>query len=127
MTSGSDAKWKVVVTEDIHPDGRAILEAQDSFEVLYADADNTKINNLVPEADAVLVRTLFLGQELLSQAPSLKIVSRHGVGCDNIAVSHLSERNIPMAIATDSNSISVVEHALMMICLLYTSPSPRDS
>ena len=36
------------------------------------------------EAEAMLVRITKVDAQVLAAAPKLKIISRHGVGCDNI-------------------------------------------
>lgn len=66
-------------------------------------------------ADIIGVRTFRLTPEILGWANHLEMVSKHGIGCDNIAVDHLSGRNIPVAIAADANATSVAEHAIMQM------------
>ncbi len=109
---------RVVVTEKIHPDAVAMLQARDDFEVDLLHGDSGKLAEALSSANAVLVRTMELTENLLAGSAELEIVSRHGVGCDNIAVDALSARRIPMAIAVDSNTTSVVEHVLMMMLAL---------
>lgn len=109
---------KVVVTEELHEHGRALLTARNDLQVVYAEGDKSLVLAEIPDAHAILVRTLMLTAEDLSAAPMLEVISRHGVGCDNIDVAHCSDRSIPVAIATDSNTVSVVEHVLMMMLVL---------
>jgi len=109
---------QVVVTETIHPDAVALLNEQSNMQITYLDGDKSKLTDCLPGANAILVRAMALGDKALSTATQLDIVSRHGVGCDNVAVDHLSARNIPVAIAVDSNTTSVVEHTLMMMLAL---------
>jgi D-3-phosphoglycerate dehydrogenase / 2-oxoglutarate reductase len=45
----------------------------------------------------------------------LKIVSRHGVGYDSVDVPALNKRRIPLCVVGDVNSLSVAEHAMMLI------------
>jgi D-3-phosphoglycerate dehydrogenase / 2-oxoglutarate reductase len=42
-------------------------------------------------------------------APRLKIVSRHGVGFDNIPVEYCTRRGIPVTIVGHVNAIAVAE------------------
>jgi D-3-phosphoglycerate dehydrogenase len=109
---------RVVVTENIHPDGIAMLKARDDLQVEFLDGDADRLPQAVVGAHAILVRSMQLTEDLLASATDLEIVSRHGVGCDNIAVGALSARGIPVAIATDSNTTSVVEHVLMLMLAL---------
>jgi D-3-phosphoglycerate dehydrogenase len=59
-----------------------------------------------------------LPAHVLDQAERLKVVSRHGVGYDNIDVAALTRRRIPLAIAADANATAVAEHALYFMLAL---------
>lgn len=112
--------YKVVCVGTFHQKGLDLLASRPdllAFEVLAAPSPEN-IARSVAGADAIIVRTSPLPKETLALAPNLKIVSRHGVGTDNVDVAHLSSRKIPMAIAIDSNVGSVAEHTLMMLLAL---------
>ncbi|MGH1361698.1 MAG: hydroxyacid dehydrogenase [Burkholderiaceae bacterium] len=110
---------KVLVTEPIHPDGMAILNNHPDFEVKeLSQWDEASLLKAVPDVDAILVRSAQINETVLAEAGNVQVVSRHGVGCDNIAVPVLSRRKIPMAIAASANSTSVAEHVIMMIMML---------
>ena len=101
-----------------NPENIAGLPA-DRVELVVGDVcDAGFVDRLVAGADAVVVRTTPLPRETLERADRLRIVSRHGVGTDNVDVAYLSSRKIPMAIAIDSNVGSVAEHTLMMLLAL---------
>ena len=108
---------RVVVAEPIHPDGLALLRARNDLEVTAFDtpAAPDALREALTDAHAVIVRTLPLGEDVLAGADALQIVSKHGVGCDNIATAHLAQRGVPVAIAAGANANGVAEHAL---CLL---------
>lgn len=104
---------RVLVTENIHENGFAILEARDDIEIVrLPDETRESLIDTVKDVHAVLLRTIKLDHEVLSNASSLEIVSRHGVGCDNVDVAHLTSRGIPVAIASGANARSVAEHTL---------------
>lgn len=112
--------FKVVCVGAFHRKGIELLESRPelaSYEIL-TDLSPEGIARGVADADAIIVRTSPLPRETLARAPRLKIVSRHGVGTDNVDVDHLSSRRIPMAIAVDSNVGSVAEHTMMMLLAL---------
>jgi len=109
---------KIVVTEKLHPDGKALLDGRDDMTVQYLDGDTTGLVDALRDTHGVLVRTMSLNKDSLSHASKLAVVSRHGVGCDNIDLQYLSSRQIPVAIAVDSNTTSVIEHVLMMMLVL---------
>ena len=108
---------RIIVAEPIHPDGTALLQDNGAHEVVTFDSPATvaQLREAVPGAAAILVRTMPLGGDILSLAPALAIVSKHGVGCDNIDVDHCSARGIPVAIAAGANANAVAEHTLMLI------------
>lgn len=112
--------FKVVCVGAFHRKGIELLESrpdQVTYEVL-TDLSPENVARGVAGADAVVVRTTPLPRETLERADRLRIVSRHGVGTDNVDVAYLSSRKIPMAIAIDSNVGSVAEHTLMMLLAL---------
>ena len=69
----------------------------------------------LPGADALLIRTAPLPAEVLAAANHLKVVSRHGVGYDNIPVDVLTARGIPLALAIGANADTVAEHVLYFV------------
>jgi len=68
-----------------------------------------------PAADAILVRTTRLSAAAIDGATGLKIVSRHGVGYDNVDMAALNRRGIPLTLVGNVNALSVAEHTLFMM------------
>ena len=103
---------KIAVMGEIHPDGWKIFEENnlESFELLNFEENNLKKE--LSEVDAILLRTARLSNDVLSYCNKLKIVSRHGVGYDNVNVDYLNKKNIALGITSTSNAISVAEHVL---------------
>ena len=111
-------KRKIVVTEPMHEDGLQLLEQRDDFEVVRLNGDASKLADALADADAALVRTMRVDAQAIKGASRLQLISRHGVGCDTIAVEQATRQGVRVAIAVDSNTTSVVEHALMMMLAL---------
>mgnify|MGYP001250957688 CR=1 FL=1 len=103
---------KIAVMGEIHPDGWKIFEENnlESFELLNFEEHNLKKE--LSEVDAILLRTARLSNDVLSYCNKLKIVSRHGVGYDNVNVDYLNKKNIALGITSTSNAVSVAEHVL---------------
>ncbi len=102
----------------VHPDAMALIEARDDIDltvVQAAIAPRDEIAEAIRNAQGIEVRTAKLDAELLGAVPDLKIVSRHGVGCDSVAVDHMTARGLPVAIAVGGNDRSVAEHTLTMM------------
>ena len=72
----------------------------------------------LPEADALLIRTAVLPREALVNARRLKVVSRHGVGYDNVPVEALTAKGVPLAVVGGIDSGTVAEHAMFLMLAL---------
>lgn len=84
--------YKVVVISSFHEQGLALLRRDDIELHVVDDFSHESLSRALKDADAVTVRTIPLTPELLDFAPRLRIVSRFGVGTDNIPVDYLSNR-----------------------------------
>jgi len=104
---------RVLVTEHMHECGDEILNASPDIEILRADnIEPDTLKEAVKGVDAIIARSAMLTSDILEGAENLQVVSRHGVGCDNIDVAYLTSRNIPVAIASGANARSVAEHTM---------------
>ncbi|MCK8786066.1 phosphoglycerate dehydrogenase [Roseomonas sp. NAR14] len=61
---------------------------------------------------AVISRTLPFREEAFAACPTLRVVSRHGVGYDSVDVAAATRRGIPVLIAPAANGQSVAELAV---------------
>ena len=61
------------------------------------------------------MRTGKLSGEIIAQGKKLKIISRHGVGFDNIHLDTCKKNNITIAITATANAVAVAEHVLFML------------
>ena len=111
--------YKVAVVGPIHEEGMKLLRERSDIEAtVVQDLSPAGIAKGITGIDAITIRTQLLPKEVLALAPNLRIVSRHGVGYDNVDIPYLSSRKIPMAIAADANYTAVAEHTLMMMLVL---------
>ncbi len=107
---------RVLVAGRIHPAGLDVLRARRNLEILVIDDPGAQIPiHEVAESDAILIRYGVLSAAAVDAAPGLRIVSRHGVGCDNLPLAALSARGIPVAIVGPVNAVSVAEQAIAMM------------
>ncbi len=105
---------KVAILEKIHPDGLKILK---NSNLEYIEIDNYSENYIsenIEEVSAIAVRTAKLESKLMKKCNKLRIVSRHGVGYDNVDLNYLNQNNIALAITGSANAISVAEHVMGM-------------
>ena len=106
----------VLVAGKLHPSGLALLKAAPG--VSFTHIEEISAPSYVPhmaQADAVILRTQPMTAATIALGIRLGIVSRHGVGYDAVDVAALTARGIPLCIVGDVNSVSVAEHAMMLI------------
>ncbi|PIF15099.1 hydroxyacid dehydrogenase [Candidatus Pantoea floridensis] len=109
----------ILVAGKIHQAGIDILNSAPGFTVqLVHDVSVESYAPFMAEADALLIRTQPLTAKEIVAAKNLRVVSRHGVGYDSVDVAALTERNIPLTIVGNVNSLSVAEHTLSMLLAL---------
>lgn len=117
-----------MVVGRVKPEGMVILEARDGLTLrVVEESDPAAILAAAATATAILVRTAPIGADVIMAASGLRIVSRHGVGYDNVDVPALNARRIPLAIAANANKISVAEHTMAMLLSLAKACLPHDA
>ena len=110
---------KVLVIGHIHQDGIDLLRARSDVTIETTEAHKeSDLVKLVPDTDAILVRSALITSAVIEAAPLLKVVSRHGVGFNSVDVEALTARRIPLTIAVGGNAVSVAEHTLYLILAL---------
>lgn len=62
--------------------------------------------------DAVISRTVDLSATAIASCPTLKVISKHGVGVSNIDVDAATHRGIPVYVTPGANAQSVAEMTL---------------
>jgi D-3-phosphoglycerate dehydrogenase len=72
------------------------------------DAELAETLRTIPY-DAVISRTLALPAKLIDAAPALRVISRHGVGYNNVDLESATRRGVPVLIADGANGQSVAE------------------
>ena len=112
-------RHKVICIQPIQPEGMKILHARDDLEIIVPESpDPASWANFLPGAEALVVRLAKIPRTLIEAAPNLKLISRHGVGCDNIDVEAATEHGVIVATVGIANSPSVVEHTIALMFAL---------
>lgn len=118
---------KVVVINVIHEAGLRMLEAREDVALsVVAEPDAERVRHEVAEAHGIIVRTFPIDRSLIEAAPRLEVVSRHGVGYDNVDVTALDARQVPLTIVGDVNAVPVAEQALFMMLALAKKGAELD-
>ena len=106
----------LLIAGKLHPAGLALLEDSGGLTFDHVEeVSEASYAPLIGKADALVIRTQPMSAATIAQASRLKIVSRHGVGYDSVDVAALNKRRIPLCVVGDVNSLSVAEHAMMLI------------
>ena len=118
---------KIAILGTVHPKGLEFLK-NNEFEVF--EVDNFEIQSLkesLKNVDGILLRTSKLDQDILQHCDNLKIISRHGVGYDNVDLDFLNKNKIALGITSTSNAASVSEHVMSFFIYLTKNLSLSDS
>lgn len=75
--------------------------------------------DVVGEADFILVGTTPLTAETIAVAPRLKLIQHQGVGYDNVDVAAAERAEVPVALAPEGTSVSVAEHVFSLVLSIY--------
>ena len=107
---------KVAIVKNIHPSGIKLLKNNSKFKFeVIEDYSKENLIKKLPNFDAIAIKTAKLDKEIINNCKKLKIISRHGVGYDNIDLNSLKSNNITLTITTKANAIAVSEHVMFMI------------
>ena len=107
---------KVLIIKKIHESGIKLLDRRKDF--CYEVVENLETSFLkkkLQNCEAVSLRTTKFDTNLINAANKLKIISRHGVGFDNIDLDSVKKKKIILSITANANSTTVAEHVFFMM------------
>ena len=106
----------ILIIQPIDKSGIEILENHSDYNFEIIDGtDLEEIKKKIIECDGISIRTAKLPAEVIRGAKNLKIISRHGVGYDNIDLEAAKEKNISISITATANAVAVAEHVMFML------------
>ena len=108
-------KKKILVIQNIHQEGIKLLEDNSSYEFEIFDEINEDLKQKIVDCDAISIRTAKLPNEIISSAKKLQVISRHGVGYDNIDLKSTKEIGATLTITATANAVAVAEHVMFML------------
>ncbi len=107
---------KILVLDPIDPAGLALLRGRAEVDLVHLpEPTEQAIAREIADAWALVLRARRLAPEQWRAARALALVSRHGVGCDNVPLGDLRAAGVTVAITADANAPSVAEHTLMLM------------
>ncbi len=119
---------KIAVIEQIHKDGLELLKKRSDYEYeLITDVSEENLIKKLPEFDGCTLRVSKLGENILKHCTKLKVISRHGVGYDNVDLSFIKKKNISLLITATANAVAVAEHVIYMMLSISKSINQYDN
>lgn len=112
---------RVLVTDISWPDTgveQAVLARAGAELVLAPTGAETELVELVRDADAILTCFAHVTPAVVAAGERLRVISRYGIGIDNIAVAEATARGIPVTNVPAYCLDEVAEHVLAMILSL---------
>ena len=115
----TEKPFKVLVSDrSIHPSGLDLLRPVADLTFLEGYNTPETFAAAVADIDAIFCRSGIVDASVIDAAPKLKIVSRHGVGYDNVDIDACTRRSIVVTTTGEANSQSVSELAIGMMLYL---------
>ena len=119
---------KIAVIEQIHKDGLDLLEKNSEYDYeLITDVSEENLIKKLPEFDGCTLRVSKLNENILKHCPNLKVISRHGVGYDNVDLPYIKKKNITLLITATANAVAVAEHVIYMMLTISKSINRYDN
>ena len=109
---------KIAVIEKIHNDGLELLKRNKGYEYeLITDVSEDNLIKKLPEFDACTLRVSKLNENILKHCPKLKVISRHGVGFDNVDLNYIKKKNISLLITATANAVAVINNQIFFFLI----------
>lgn len=114
---GSRSTYKVLLADEIAPQGIEILSSTDGLETASRPGiEASELKAIIGEYDALIVRSRTrVTTDLIEAASRLKVIGRAGIGVDNIDVESATLRGIVVLNAPGGNVVSAAEHTIALM------------
>jgi len=124
------ARPHILITGPAINEQAAKLAEDNGYGLVYVPPYTSEedLVRIVADADpvGVIVRMGRFGAAAIDAAPSMRVISKHGVGVDNIDLDAASRREIPVVVAAGANAPSVAEHAMALLLATVKRILPLD-
>ena len=107
---------KILVIQPIHEAGIELLKNNQNYEFeIVENVDPEYLKKKIKDCDGATIRTAKLTNDVIEESNNLKIISRHGVGYDNIDLNASKSKNVTITITATANAVAVAEHVMFML------------
>ena len=119
---------KIAIIEEIHEEGLKLFDNKKNFSYeIIKDTSDKNLINVLPNFDGCSLRVSKLTSKIMSECKNLRIISRHGVGYDNIDLDYIQKNNITLTITATANAAAVSEHVMYMMLVLSKAKLTYDN
>lgn len=111
-------RFKVLITDYAWPDvtiERETLAKIDAELVVAPQGDVETLSKLAADCDAIMTNWAKVPRPVIEACKNCRIVSRLGIGLDNIDVAYCTSKGIPVTNVPDYCLIEVAEHAVAQL------------
>lgn len=124
------ARFKVVMTDDrhkIYEEEKLVLKSIDA-EIIIANCNTVQeVIDTCKDADGIMVNLAPMPAEVIKQLEKCKIISRYGVGFDNVDVAACTQKGIYLANVPDYCAEEVSDQALALLMACARKVARRDA
>lgn len=111
---------RVLISDNFSPEGLQIISEARGLELDYRPGISPEeLQQIIPDYEALLVRGgTAVTEQLLKTASRLKIISRAGIGVENIDMQAANSRGIVVTNTPLGSTTTIAEHAIAMMLSL---------
>ena len=124
------ARFKIVMTDDRHKtyeEEKKVLNAIDA-ELIIANCNTAgDVLEVSKDADGILVNLAPMPAEIIEQLKNCKVISRYGVGYDNVDVAACTKKRIYLTNVPDYCAEEVSDQALALLMACARKVARRDA
>jgi D-3-phosphoglycerate dehydrogenase len=121
------AKWKIIISDSLKENGKAILRAQAQVDD-HSLISQEDLHEIVGGYDALIVRSRTkVTEKVIAAGQRLRVIGRAGVGVDNIDLAAAQSHNITVVNSPTASTLAVAEHTLGLMLALVRSIPEADS
>lgn len=115
----TDGRWNVLLPRQINERGPErladVATFTDASEFGTSEAELLERRDRLARIDAILLRELELTADVIEAAENLKVISRHGIGLDNVDVEAATRSGVIVCNTPGTNTRAVAEHAMTLL------------
>jgi D-3-phosphoglycerate dehydrogenase len=112
----SKNQHKVLVVGKLPASAMALFEAREDIETtVVTDVADDNLRKLMRDASGMTLRGAKISGDMIRAAEKLKVISRLGVGYDNVDIPAMNERGAALTVVGEANAVNVAELALYLM------------